>query len=424
MSCFTVSNMTRNVGKGKDTCAICGRCVTKNLLSLGEQPLANNLKVDSFASLSSDKYDLSLKMCGYCLYVGLRTIVEPSILFSENTYLTGVSSQTVRDLKDFVTDSIETCHLSESSKVIDVASNDGTLLSFFKERRMETLGIDPSTPAFEIALKRGINTINSFFDDEAVEVILTTNGKADLITMTNIITHVAHPKNFLNNAKRLMKEDGSIVMEFYYFESMINNGAFDQIYHEHVSYFNLRSFINLLAHVNLEAYKVELVNSQGGSLRVFAGLPGRNGVDKSVLKMLEAEGDEETITRRYNAFAKKIMRNRRIAMKELIKLKRSGFKIAGYGASAKATVLINYLKLDSTYVSAIADRNVLKIGKFIPGTDIPIIDPDQLTALNPDIIIIFSWNIKDEIYKQLSEVFGDSVRYLTLIPTIKYMQGD
>ena len=416
--------MAKNVNKREDTCAICGRCVTRNLLSLGEQPLAKNLKGDSFASLSSDKYDVSLKMCRYCLYVGISTTVEPSILFSENTYLTGVSSQTVRDLKNFATDSIETCHLNQSSKIIDIASNDGTLLSFFKERGMETLGIDPSTPAFEVAMNRGINTINSFFDDKTVEMILTANGKADLITMTNIITHVAHPKNFLNTAKRLMKEDGSIVMEFYYFESMINNGAFDQIYHEHVSYFNLRSFVNLLAHVNLEAYKVELVDSQGGSLRIFAGLPGRKILDKSVPELLEAEGDEETITRRYNAFAEKIMRNRRIVKKELINLKRSGFKIAGYGASAKATVLINYLKLDSSYVSAIADRNVLKIGKFIPGTDIPIVDPDQLAAFNPDIIIIFSWNIKDEIYKQLSGVFGDGVRYLTLIPTIEYMQGD
>jgi novobiocin biosynthesis protein NovU/D-mycarose 3-C-methyltransferase len=204
---------------------------------------------------------------------------------------------------------------------------------------------------------------------------------------------------------------------------MISNSAFDQIYHEHISYFNFTTFSKLLHNVGMEAYKVKQVNSQGGSLRAFVSFPGRHIIDNSVKDMLKIEGGIESIRARYMRFPKRVIEIRG----EILGLVKSeilaGNKIAGYGASAKSTVLLNFLKLTNSEVIAIADKSPLKQGKFIPGAAIPVISPEELVKLGPNIIIIFAWNLKKEIVQYLLATFHIDVGMLTLLPKISFINS-
>lgn len=404
-----------------DHCPICKSNNTNLFLDLGNQPPANDLKDSKTSALNCLRFDLSLLICNDCLYVWLRETVQPEVLFSNNTYLTGVSNQTRDDMKSFAEDCIRTCNLSNGSDVLDIASNDGTLLSFFKKGGCRVIGVDPSRPAFEIAMTKGINTINRMFDSDTRQQILVTFGKMDLVSATNIITHVPYPEEFLINCKYLLKTTGSLVLEFYNFESIISNSAFDQIYHEHISYFNFTTFSKLLKNVGLEAYRVEQVKSQGGSLRVFISFIGSQIIDKSVKAMLETEGGLDAIKLRYLSFPQKVAKIKRDASVLLEEKIRGGNRIAGYGASAKATVFLNFLNLSSSEIIAIADKSSIKQGKFIPGAAVPVVSPDELVKLNPKIIIIFAWNLRKEIREFLKQIFAKGIDLITFIPEISIL---
>lgn len=271
-------------------CPVCKNDHVSLLFNLGNQPLANAFSLNQHDAIVALKYDLSLMICNECLYVWLKVKVPKEELFSSNTYLTGVSAETREDMKNFTTSCIYTCRLSSLSKVLDIASNDGTLLEYFKERKINVFGVDPSKSACDLAQSKGIETWNTFFNHETASEIFKKKGKFDIITATNVITHVENPIEFLESCKEILTPDGSIVVEFYNFESIISNTAFDQIYHEHISYFNFTTFSKLLDRINLQAYKVEVPKSQGGSLRVFISCKNTKNIHTSVTETLRKEG--------------------------------------------------------------------------------------------------------------------------------------
>lgn len=400
-------------------CPLCGEEDSFILLDLGRQPLANQLCTTEAKARSAERFDLSLRCCNNCLYVWLNTLVSPEELFSTNTYLTGVSKETREDMHSFAEDCIKSCKLSSGDSIIDIASNDGTLLSFFKEVGLNVVGVEPSKSAFEIARSKDITTLNKFFDESLGYNILSDYGKFDLITATNLITHIEDPKGFLNECKVILKLNGSIALEFYYFESLISNVAFDQIYHEHVSYFNFQVFNDLVKRVDLEIYDAKLVGSQGGSLRVFVGFPGRHKVSNRVTNLLQTEGTPKMIKERYMEFARMTATKANEIKNYLSSIANNNLKIYGYGASAKATVVTNFTGIDSHTILAIADRSPLKQGKFIPGTGIPIVTPDKLSSFNPDVIIIFSWNLKNEIINYLNDIVAKSAEVVIFTPSLE-----
>jgi SAM-dependent methyltransferase len=400
-------------------CPICSEEDNFILLDLGRQPLANQLFTTEVEARRAKRYDLSLRCCNNCLYVWLNTLVSPEELFSNNTYLTSVSKETREDMHSFANDCIKSCKLSSGDSVIDIASNDGTLLSFFKEVGLNIIGVEPSKSAFEIAISKDIPTLNKFFDEGLSQDILRYYGKFDLITATNLITHIEDPKGFLENCKVILKPNGTIALEFYYFESLISNVAFDQIYHEHVSYFDFQVFNNLVKRVGLEIYDAKLVRSQGGSLRVFVGFPDRHKVTNRVTILLQTEGEPKMIKERYIEFARMAINKAAEIKNYLFSLADNNLKIYGYGASAKATVVTNFTGIDNHIILAIADRSPLKQGKFIPGNCIPIITPDKLSSFNPDVIVIFSWNLKDEIINYLNDIVAESAEVVIFTPALE-----
>ena len=407
-----------------DTCPICGGKNVSIYLDLGKQPPANDLIPDRLSSISAEKYNLALNICLDCFYIWLREKVPPEKLFRNNTYLTGISKETQLDMKNFADSCIRTCYFEKPAKVIDIGSNDGTLLSFFRNAGFRVLGIDPSKPACELAESKGIPTINDFFGNGVADEVLSLFGRADIITATNVITHVDDPISFLDNCKKLLKPNGSVVLEFYNFEHMLSNVAFDQIYHEHVSYFDFTTFLNMVKKIGLFVYKVETVKSQGGSLRVFLATNEKAKIDDSVGRLLKKEGSIEKIKSRFLLFPKKVLKRKEELLNSIEAELTKGTKMAGYGASAKATVLLNYLNISSDKITVIADRNPIKQGKFIPGVGIPVVRPEELVNINPDLIIIFPWNIRREIITELKRLFGHEKRTVTFMPRITFsMKG-
>ncbi len=388
------------------------------MLDLGMQPPANSLNDTYEEAISNERFELALRLCNNCLYVWLTEIVPPDRLFRNNTYITGVSTTTRRDMNSFFQSCLLNCNLTGPRKILDIASNDGTLLEYFKAEGYEVMGVEPSKNAFVLAGERGIPTINDFFNLNLSKKLFNDYNKFDLITATNVITHVEKPMEFLEACKQLLNKGGSIGLEFYYFESIIANTAFDQIYHEHVSYFNLTTFQKLLERVGLEAYHAEVVPSQGGSLRIFISLPTQHLIDDSIPNLLASEGLISEIKKRYQNFAISAIKRAELIKKVLSANVLNGKIIAGYGASAKATVLTNYLNLDRQIVKGIADLSSTKQGKYIPGSGIPVIAPENLIDLSPDIVVIFSWNIAEEIVKQLAHQFERSFIALQFMPKI------
>lgn len=403
-------------------CQICNGNNTQKFLELGMQPFANKLEPDRLAAKASELFDLSLRICNDCLYVWLECHAPKEELFTDNTYITGISQETKEDMKAFADSCIETCKIAPGSRVLDIASNDGTLLEFFSKEGMSILGVDPSRPAAEISKAKGIETINEFFDLKTAEEILLKYGKFDLITATNVITHVDNPIEFLESCKKILSSIGSIVVEFYNFDTLISNIAFDQIYHEHISYFNFTTFSNALNTVDLDAFKVEHVKSQGGSLRVFISWHGSKQIDASVNETLQKEGTTKEIRDRYLQFPILVSKRKNEILDLLKNEKSNGSRIAGFGASAKATVLLNYLGVSDETVTAIADNNEIKQGKYVPGVAIPIVSVQDLKKIEPDVIIIFAWNLRGELKRYLSRNFNSSTSVVTFMPRIERKQ--
>ena len=400
-------------------CPVCGGSRFEKVLDLGLTPLANNLMNDSSLSKIAVRYPLALVFCKYCNYVRIEQTVPNELMFGRYSYLSGVSKSTVEHFQELDLDMMNKANKKVSQlKIIDIGSNDGTLLSFLKTIGCSVLGVEPAENVAILANQRGIRTMNSFFDSNAVNAILSDFGKADFVSMTNVLTHVEHPNEMLSLAKSVLEDDGSIVVEFYYLPRLIKNLAFDQIYHEHISYFTLKNFSKIASSVGLDVYDAKIVDSQGGSLRTWLCLHGRKLVNQQVGQILSLENSHPMCEATFASFASSIHSLRARIIDFVQDLQRQGKRIVGYGAPAKSTILMNYCGFNSQAVEYVTDANPLKQGKFIPGTDIEIMSPDRINETQPEVIIIMAWNLSKEIHSYLKTRLSYQPEYFTLIPTI------
>jgi len=405
-------------------CPVCEGRNFSELLNLGLSPAANNLMDNKEQSVKAEKFKLGLVFCNKCGYARLSEIVDPEKLFINYTYLTGVSKETVTHFEEFSARIAKRLRSTNRRrfKIIDIGSNDGTLLKFFKIKNFEILGVEPSKNVSEIANKDGIPTINAFFTLDLATKIRNEFGLVDVITMTNVLTHVENPKEMLLNARSLLDNKGIIVAEFYYFPKLMENLAFDQIYHEHISYFTLRNFVEMLQSIGLDAFDAELTGAQGGSLRVWICKKGEKRIRPSVGKFLSNEGETDNIINNYYYFSRNVYKLRDEIVYFIKNQRAQGKTIAGYGASAKATTMINFCGLDSSSILFIADANPLKQEKYIPGTDIKVVSPNMINLLKPSIIIIFAWNLVREIISYFTDNLDYRPSVYVFIPNLREIQ--
>ena len=388
------------------SCRSCGGPSPEWFLSLGEHPLPNRFLTKAELRQPEPRYPLDLFFCGRCSLVQLGLVVPPEMLFSHYAYASSTSA-TFRAHFDGLADYlVERFDIGPGSTVVDIGSNDGVLLRPLQERGVRAIGVEPAGNLYELAQMDGLEVINDFFDHGTVEAI--GRGTADAVTACNVFAHVENIQGPVENVRRLLKPGGLFVVEVQYAGAMISDLTFDNIYLEHIYYWTLGSLARFLNAQGMRIVDVEEIPTHGGSLRVAAASeespwPVSARVE-SILSQEESAGLRSQET--FSSFAKKVEE-----VKDGVAQLLAGLngQVAGYGAPAKSTTLLNYCGIDQQTVPYIVDDSPLKQGLFTPGTHIPVVGPEVLEEKRPSYILILAWNFADDIIEKTKHLGADYI---------------
>jgi SAM-dependent methyltransferase len=409
-------------------CRSCAFAELLSVLSLGQTPLANALLTKEQLSDPEPTYPLDLVYCPRCTLVQITETVPPQQLFAEYLYLSSFSDTIVSYAKENVTRLINSRGLDKNSFIIEIASNDGYLLQFYKKAGISVLGIEPATNIARVArTERGIPTLAEFFGIGLAQRLRSEGKLADVIHANNVLAHVADLNGVVSGLALLLKDTGVAVLEVPYVKDLIDHSEFDTIYHEHLCYFSLTALQHLFNRHGLQIYDVERLTLQGGSLRVFARKPRSPEVDPAdAVASLLAEENDWGVNNvcYYLGFANKVEKLRDALVRLLLDLKAQGKRVAVYGASAKGSTLLNYCGLGRSVFDFIVDRSTVKQGLYAPGTHIPIHEPKKLLTEQPDYVLLLTWNLSQEILAQQSEYRRRGGRFIIPIPQVRVIEAD
>tara|TARA_B100000579_G_scaffold437994_1_gene470652 strand:- start:1117 stop:2340 length:1224 start_codon:yes stop_codon:yes gene_type:complete len=389
----------------------------EEILDLGTSPLANGL-IEKGDEVNS--FPLKIGRCNKSGHIQLINFIEPSEMFRNYLYISSVSSTLEKHLKgisDFICDFI---NVKEDELCIDIGSNDGTLLSGFLEKGKRVLGIDPAENLSKLAKEKGVETFTGYFNEVNSKKVLNEYGKAKVITLTNTFPHLQDLSNFMKGVNNLIDKNGILFLEAHYLADIYDQIAFDTIYHEHVSYWHLQPIVKMFADFGFEIKYVERLPLHHGQLRVVASKSKNIKQDSSVINLINWEKENKIGSKdKAEEFAKKSLNIKEELNSVINNLKKNKKNIAGYGAPAKATTLMNFLNLNSSNLNFVVDRSPLKQGLIIPGTGIEISSPERINIENPDYLILFAWNFKDEIIDQLSEFRKNGGKLIIPLPKVE-----
>ena len=351
-------------------------------------------------------YPLHVRLCDACLLVQLPAYVPGEDIFSDYAYFSSYSDSWVAHAKRYAEAMIESLRLTPDSLITEVASNDGYLLQHFLAAGIPVLGVEPAANVAEAARARGITTEVRFLGAETGREIARRHGRADLVAGNNVFAHVPDIRGFAAGLRALVKDDGTVTLEFPHLLRLIERRQYDTIYHEHFSYLSLLTSSRALETAGLRVTDVEELDTHGGSLRVYArpvesaGEPSARV--KAVLAAEEAAG-LHTVSG-HEGFAPAVLKIKSDLLDFLLGAAREGKSVAGYGAPGKGNTLLNHCGIRTDLLSYTVDRSPVKQGKFLPGTHIPIYAPERLAETRPDYILVLPWNLREEISQQLSYV--------------------
>jgi SAM-dependent methyltransferase len=380
---------------------------------------ANNLLLTADQPAGEPKFPLRVAVCEHCWLVQITDLVPPVRLFSDYVYLSSFSETMLRHARMAAQRYIREFSLNEKSLVVEVASNDGYLLKNFVDAGVPCLGIEPAANVAEIARRNGVETEQAFFGHELARSVATTRGKANLILGNNVLAHAPEVNDFVSGLKELLAPGGRIILEFPYAGDLFANREFDTIYHEHVFYFFLTPLMQLLPRHGLDVLLVERIPIHGGSLRLVAGQAGEVAADPSVDELMRDEDRSGVSSREfYDDFSDRVAKLQSELSNLLATLKAAGASIAGYGASAKGSTLLNSLRPSPRQIDFIADRSTEKQGRFSPGLHLPILPPESLLEMQPDYTLLLTWNFADEIFAEQAEYVRRGGRFIVPIPDI------
>jgi SAM-dependent methyltransferase len=411
--------MSTKIKKGK--CLLCENKRMTKFLDLGSTALANALLAKKSLNQKEAKFPLGLHYCRNCHLVQLGHIVDRKILFEKYNYLSSDSPQLEKYFKEYAENIFERFPQLQGKMVLEIASNDGTLLKYFKNLGYEILGIDPAKNIAKIARSKGIPTLPIFFNSHNAKKISNKNGLAHIITANNVLAHTDDPGDILRGVKEILDPEGIFIFEVQYLGDLINKNEFDNTYHEHTCYFSLHPLYLALKKNGLEIFDIEKVAGQGGSIRVYAMHSMHTpSLAPKVKKFLDSEKKQGLCNlKTYLDFGKKPKKIKKDLSTLLKKLKKNGKVIVGYGASAKGATLLQYSGVDHKLLDYIVDSAKIKQGKYTPGTKIPIYDRDKLKQSRPDYILILAWNYSESIMAQESWLKDGGVKFIIPIPEVK-----
>lgn len=399
-------------------CRICKSRDLNEFLSLGKTPLANSFLAKGQLSQKEDSFPLAVCFCQNCKLVQLTYVVPAEIMFRNYVYVSSTSNTFKKHFTEMAEDISKEFNLDESSLAVDIGSNDGILLKGFQKFNVQTIGVEPAANVAKIAEENGVETINSFFNEDAAKEIVARKGHADVITAANVFAHVNNIDEFTENVKFLLKKDGIFVIEVQYFVDTVQKMTFDNIYHEHLSYFTLTSLAYFFKRHGMEIFDARMVDSHGGSLRAFVKKnEGKHKANKDVDKILKYEKEIGIDNLElYRGFAGRVYMVKSKLKSYIKDIKNQGMRIAGYGAPAKSTTLLNFCGIGSDFLDYIVDDSPLKIGLYTPGTHIPVVGPDFIDKKKPDYILILAWNFAEEILAKTKKYSSHNIKFIIPLP--------
>ena len=402
-------------------CRFCGSPLNAVFADLGMSPLANSYLTAEQCNGMEPFYPLRALVCERCYLVQLEEYESPRRIFSDYAYFSSYSTSWLEHSQRYAAAMVERFGLGPESHVVEVASNDGYLLQYFKDRGVPVLGIEPAANVAEVAVQKGLPTLVEFFGVETARSLVPASS-ADLLIGNNVLAHAPDINDFVAGMKILLRPGGAITMEFPHLMQLIDQRQWDTIYHEHFSYLSFTTARRVFAAHGLRLFDVEELPTHGGSLRIYgchrddAGKPETERAGE-LLAREDAAGYSEVET--YLDYGAKVAEDKRRILSTLIELKDDGRRIVGYGAPAKGNTLLNFCGIGLDFLDYTVDLSPHKQGHFLPGTHIPIRSPDALRETRPDLVLILPWNLNDEIMNQLAFVRDWGGRFLVRTPELR-----
>lgn len=403
-------------------CRFCGTPLEHTFVDLGMSPLCQTHIERRQLNSMEPFYPLHAFVCKECFLVQLGQYVSANEIFSEYAYFSSFSDSWLTHCRTFASNMEAALSLSRDSVVVEVASNDGYLLQYFKEQGQKVYGVEPAANVADVAIGKGIPTVVEFLGVETAGRIAREHGRADLLIGNNVLAHVPDLNDFVGGLRILLAENGTLTMEFPHLFKLMEFNQFDTIYHEHFSYFSLTTAERVFSSHGMTLFDVEELPTHGGSIRIHVRHNSQSDrrISPRVNELRANEramgvGNLETYTR----FGARVEAAKRRLLDVLISIRGEGKTIVGYGAPGKGNTLLNYCGIRTDFLKFTVDRNPYKQGKFTPGTHIPILDPAMIKEARPDYVLILPWNLKDEIMAQNSFIREWGGRFIIPIPEAK-----
>jgi hypothetical protein len=391
------------------------------VVDLGMSPLCESFLRSEQLNDVERFYPLHLWVCDRCFLVQLEEYVSGEEIFSDYAYFSSFSDSWVDHCRRYVDHVIERLALTSQSQVVEIASNDGYLLQFFLKRGIPALGVEPAANVAKVAEAKGVPTLVDFFGRKVARELASRGHRPDLILGNNVLAQVPDLNDFVGGLKILLGPRGVVTLEFPHLLKTIDGNQFDQVYHEHFSYFSLHSVERILAAHGLPVFDVEELSTHGGSIRIYAAHSEDSSKVRTerliALRAREAEAGVSTLAY-YADFEARVQETKRKLLEFLIGAKRAGKRVVGYGAPGKGNTLLNYCGIRTDFLDFTVDRSPHKHGKFLPGTHVPILPPERLSEARPDYVLILPWNLKVEIMSQLAAIRDWGGSFVVPIPEV------
>lgn len=401
-------------------CRACGGASLAPVLSLGKTPLANALLTDADLAKPEPTFPLDLVFCPECTLVQITEEVPPETMFGEYLYFSSFSDTMLEHAKAIADRLLAEQKLGPNSLVVEIASNDGYLLQFYKAGGIPVLGVEPAKNVAKVAEEKGIPTLVRFFGSDVARELRAEGKRANVIHANNVLAHVPDLNGVVGGFAELLADDGIAVVECPYVRDFVEHCEFDTIYHEHLCYFSLTALDRLMDRHGLVVHDVERLPIHGGSIRIFASKRGAYERSPAVIAMLADEKTAQVDQLSYYAsFASRVNGLKTDLVALLGDLKEKGAKIAAYGAAAKGATLLNFFGIGARTIDFVADRSTYKQGRFMPGARIPIVAPAALLDKQPDYCLLLTWNFADEILAQQKDFRAQGGKFIVPIPNVR-----
>ena len=407
-------------------CRFCGHELKHTFADLGLSPLANEYLQEADLGRGQIFYPLKVQVCEHCFLTQAALYQQPENIFGEYQYFSSYSASWLAHCKAYVDMIIPRLKLTGGSQVLEVACNDGYLLQYFQPHGIPARGVEPAENVAAEARRKEIDVRCCFFGAETAREIASEDGKYDLVIGNNVLAHVPDINSFAAGLAAVLKPEGTITMEFPHLMQLIQNSQFDTIYHEHFYYLSLTAVQRIFQTHGLEIYDVELLETHGGSLRIYAahrsyGMVRMEGSVSDLLAREKSFGLCEMQT--YTRFSEKMLRIKLETLRQFTQWKKEGKHIAAFGAAAKGNTFLNYCGINKDMIDFVVDSSPHKQGLYLPGSLVPVLAPEALRRYRPDYLVILPWNLTSEIMEEAAFVSEWGCQFVSCIPELRVLHG-